>query len=148
VEVLAGAALLLHRDRFDAVGRWDEGFAFGGEDIELSLRVNRSYPVVYLPDVEITHFGRVSSRENIAFADPNLAAGYVRTLRKSGTPAAALWLYKCVMTCDAPLQCAAKWWQFIWRRACGRPVKAGRSRLAARGLWHFLRRGLGCFWRA
>jgi GT2 family glycosyltransferase len=148
VEVLAGAALLLRRDVFAALGRWDEGFAFGGEDIELSLRVNRFHPVVYLPDVEVTHFGRVSSRENIAFADPNLAAGYVRTLRKAGTPAAVLRFYKIVVTLDAPLLCALKWWQFGWRRACGRPVKAARSRLAARGLWHFITRGLGRFWRA
>ena len=74
-------------------GRWDEGFAFGGEDIDLCLRVGRSRSVVYLPDVELTHYGRVSSRENIAFADTHLPAGHVRLLRKIGTPPAALlWL--------------------------------------------------------
>src|SRR5215207_2040857 len=148
VEVLAGAALLLPRDVFDAVGRWDEAFAFGGEDIELSMRVHRTHPVVYLPDVDVTHFGRVSSRENVAFADPSLAAGYVRTLRKAGTPSVALWLYKLAVTCDAPVSLLAKWWQVAWRRSCGRKVKAARSRLSARGLWHFLTRGLPQFWRA
>ena len=59
-----------------------------------------------------------------------------------------LWLYKLAVTCDAPLSLAAKWWQFGWRRVCGRRVKATRSRLAARGLWHLLTRGLGKFWRA
>lgn len=148
VEVLAGAALLLPRDVFDDVGRWDDGFAFGGEDIELSLRVNRAHPVVFLPDVEVTHYGRVSSRENVAFADPSLAAGYVRTLRKTGAPSAVLWFYKLAVTCDAPISLLAKWWQVGWRRLCGRRVKSMRSRLAARGLWHFLTRGLVRFWRA
>jgi GT2 family glycosyltransferase len=148
VEALAGAAVLLPRQVFNAVGRWDEGFTFGGEDIELSLRVNRTRPVVYLPDVEVTHFGRVSSRANIAYTDPSLAAGYVRTLRKAGASDAAVWAYKAVVTADAPLSCLAKWWQFAWRWACGRRVKAARSRLAALGMWHFLTGGLRHFWRA
>ena len=41
VQVLMGAAVLLPRDAFAEVGGWDEGYAFGGEDIDLSRRVNR-----------------------------------------------------------------------------------------------------------
>ena len=63
VEVLMGAAVLVPRDLFFDCGRWDEGYAFGGEDIDLSLRINRCREVVYLPDVEITHYGRASSRQ-------------------------------------------------------------------------------------
>jgi GT2 family glycosyltransferase len=147
VAVLMGAAMLLPRDLFFACGRWDEGYAFGGEDIDLSLRINRCREVVYLPEVEITHYGRVSSRQNVAFADPNLEVGYVRTLRKSGTPAAALWLYKLAVTLDASPQCLAKCVQSAWRQLCGRREQAAKSWLAARGLGHFLTRGLAAFWR-
>src|SRR5206468_4528136 len=101
VDVLAGAAVFLPREVFAAAGRWDEGFAFGGEDIDLCRRVGRERAVVYLPDVELTHFGRVSSRENIAFADAFLPAGHVRLLRNAGTPPAVLRAYKLLVTCDA-----------------------------------------------
>src|SRR5262249_51308802 len=65
VEVLMGAAMLLPREVFFRCGGWDEGFTFGGEDLDLSARVNRHYPVVYLPTVEILHYGRVSTRQHI-----------------------------------------------------------------------------------
>jgi GT2 family glycosyltransferase len=147
VEVLMGAAMLVPRNVFFGCGRWDEGYAFGGEDIDLSLRVNRLKDVVYLPDVEITHYGRVSSRQNVAFADPNLEIGYVRTLRKTGTAAAALALYKVAVTLDAPLHWLAKCAQSAWRSLRGRHEAAAKSWLAARGLGHFLTRGLAAFWR-
>jgi hypothetical protein len=148
VEVLAGAAVFLPREAFVAAGQWDEGFAFGGEDVDLCLRVGRDRKVVYLPDVELTHYGRVSSRENVAFADANLPAGHVRLLRKAGAAPAVLWGYKLLVTCDAPLSLAAKCWQYAWRRLGGRRKKAARSRLAAWGAWYFLTRGLAQFWRA
>jgi N-acetylglucosaminyl-diphospho-decaprenol L-rhamnosyltransferase len=148
VEVLSGAAVFLRREVFADTGRWDERFGFGGEDIDLCLRINRTRPVVYLPTVEVTHFGRVSSRSNIAFVDSHLPAGHVLALRQAGATPAALWAYKLVVTCDAPLACAAKWWQWFWRRAHGRRTKAARSRLVARGTWYFMTRGLLRFWRA
>jgi GT2 family glycosyltransferase len=148
VEVLSGAAMLLRREVFAACGRWDERFGFGGEDIDLCLRVNRARPVVYLPTVELTHYGRVSSRDNVAFADMHLPSGHVLALRQAGATPAALWAYKFVVTCDAPLACAVKWCQYIVRRMGGRRTKAARSKLAARGMWYFLTRGLGRFWRA
>jgi GT2 family glycosyltransferase len=147
VEVLMGAAVLLPREVFFACGRWDEGFVFGGEDIDLSLRVSRGRALVYLPDVELTHHGRVSSRQNIAFADPNVEVGYVRTLRKAGTPRLSLWLYKLAVTLDAPLQWLATCGQYGWRRLWGRRDKAEKSLLSVRGLWHFLTRGLVAFWK-
>lgn len=148
VEVLAGAAVFMPRAVFTAAGRWDEGFAFGAEDVDLCVRVNGTRKVVYLPDVEVIHYGRVSSRENIAFADAHLPAGHVRLLRKLGSSQAALLAYKALVTCDAPIACAAKWLQFVWRRLCSGPQKAARSRLAALGTWYFLTRGLRGFWQA
>jgi GT2 family glycosyltransferase len=148
VEVLMGAAVLMPRAVFVACGRWDETFTFGGEDIDLSQRVSRRRPVVYLPDVEIVHHGRVSSRLNVTFAEPNVMTGYVKYLRKAGTSAPSLLLYKLTITCDAPMQLLTKLVQYGWRRLKRQKVKADKSLLAVRGLWHFLAGGLGQFWRA
>ena len=41
VDVLMGAAVLLPRQCFFDCGQWDEGFTFGGEDLDLSTHVNQ-----------------------------------------------------------------------------------------------------------
>ena len=148
VEVLMGAAVMMPRPVFDEVRGWDEGYAFGGEDIDLSYRVNRRHGVVYLPSVEITHHGRVSSRLNVAYSEPNVAIGYARYLRSIGTSPAALALYKVVVTFDAPVQIIAKSAQVAWRKVRRQSDKAQKSVLAVRGLWSFLTSGLMRFWRA
>jgi GT2 family glycosyltransferase len=148
VEVLMGAAMFLPREVFFTCGAWDEDFAFGGEDIELSARVGRHYQVVYLPSVEITHYGRVSTRQHIGFASTQMAIGFARYLRKSGCPRAGLLFYKLMVTIGIPVQMADKGLQYVWRRLHGRREKAAKSLLVLRGLCHFLLRGLLPFWRA
>lgn len=148
VEVLMGAAVLMPRTVFDEVHGWDEGYAFGGEDIDLSYRVNRRHGVVYLPSVEITHHGRVSSRLNVAYSEPNVAIGYARYLRATGTNPMALTLYKFVVTFDAPVQIIAKSAQVMWRTMRRQRDKARKSALAVRGLCSFLTSGLTRFWQA
>ena len=59
--------------------------------MELSDRVGREKALVHLPGVEIVHFGRVSSRQNVTYAAPNLMIGYVRYLRKSGVATSHQW---------------------------------------------------------
>jgi GT2 family glycosyltransferase len=148
VEVLMGAAVFLPRAVFEDSGRWDEQYRFGGEDIDLSTQVGRARPLVYVGNVEVVHYGRVSSRKNIGFAAPNVAIGYVRYFRKAGASRAALWTYKALVTIDAPAQCAGKLLQGAVRFATGRRDKAKKSWLAARGLWHFMRNELVRFWKA
>jgi N-acetylglucosaminyl-diphospho-decaprenol L-rhamnosyltransferase len=148
VEVLMGAAMFLPRDVFFACGGWDEEFTFGGEDLDLSLRVGRSRPVVYHPSVEITHYGRVSTRQHIGYASSHMAVGFVRYLRKSGCSGPGLLAYKALVSLDAPLQLVLKGAQYALRRALGERAKAAKSLLALRGVAHFLRRGLVTFWRA
>lgn len=148
VEVLMGAAVFLPRAVFEDSGRWDEQYRFGGEDIDLSTQVGRRRPLVYHGDVEVVHYGRVSSRKNIGFAAPNVAVGYVRYFRKAGASPAALAVYKALVTLDAPVQLAAKAAQGAARRLRGRPDKAAKSWLAAKGLWHFMTRELVRFWQA
>jgi N-acetylglucosaminyl-diphospho-decaprenol L-rhamnosyltransferase len=148
VEVLMGAAVMMPRSVFDEVHGWDEGYTFGGEDIDLSYRVNRRHGVVYLPSVEITHHGRVSSRLNIAYSEPNVAIGYARYLRSIGTGPAALTLYKFMVTFDAPVQIIAKSAQVVWRKLRRQSDKSHKSALAVRGLVSFLTSGLTRFWQA
>jgi len=148
VEVLMGAAVFLPRAVFEDSGRWDEQYRFGGEDIDLSTQVGRRRELVYVGDVEVVHYGRVSSRKNIGFAAPNVAIGYVRYFRKAGAAPTALRVYKLFVTADAPVQCLGKCVQGAVRLLRGRPAKAHKSWLAALGLWHFMTRELVRFWRA
>lgn len=148
VEVLMGAAVFLPRAVFEATGRWDERYRFGAEDLDLSTQVGRGHRVVHFADVEVLHYGRVSSRENIRFSAPNVTIGYIHYFRKAGVSRVALTIYKGLVTVDAPLQFAAKLTQFAWRRACGRRAKAAKSLLAAQGVAHFMARDLVRFWRA
>jgi N-acetylglucosaminyl-diphospho-decaprenol L-rhamnosyltransferase len=149
VEVLMGAAVLMPRAIYDQCGGWDEGFRFGVEDVELSDRVGRVRPIVHVPGVEVTHYGRVSSRQNVTFAAPNLMIGYVRYFRKSGTARLPLLIYKLVFTIDAPVQLLGKAVQYALRRLTGADAeKAEKSRLALCGGWRFLTRELVRFWQA
>lgn len=148
VEVLMGAAMLIPRDVFEAVGGWDEDFTFGGEDIDLSSRIGLEHQVVYHPDVEIVHFGRSSTRQHIGYAVAHTNAGFLRFLRKSGANRRALLAYKIVVTCDLPVQIAIRSCQFAFRRLTGDPGKARQTALSLRGLVYFLCRGLPEFWRA
>ncbi|OWK45402.1 glycosyltransferase family 2 protein [Fimbriiglobus ruber] len=148
VEVLMGAAVFLPRSVFEQSGKWDERYRFGGEDLDLSTQVGRRHEVVYFSNIEILHYGRVSSRANVGFSAPNVAIGYVHYFRKAGVGPAALFVYKLLVTVDTPLQIAAKVTQATQRLVRGKTYKAKKSWLAARGLWHFMNRELIRFWRA
>jgi GT2 family glycosyltransferase len=147
VEVLMGAALFVRRDVFEECGRWDEGFVFGGEDLELSVRVGRRYPLVFFPRVEITHYGRVSSRQNHGYLTAHMAAGHIRYLRKAGYSRLAVGAYKLALTLDVPVQLVRKGVEYLVRRLRGRRAKAQKSLLQFRGLRHLLFRNLGTLWK-
>lgn len=147
-EVLMGAALLMPRRAFRAVGGWDEGFAFGGEDIDLCHRVSQRYAVIYQPAVTVTHLGRASSRLHAGFAHTNTLVGVTRTLRRTGTSRAAMWAYKALFTLDLPFRAAAVAVQWAIARLRGRAKTARRAALELAGLGHFLGHGLVAFWRA
>jgi GT2 family glycosyltransferase len=146
VQVLMGAAMFLPRDVFFQCGPWHESYVFGGEDLELCARVGREYAVVYLSSVEITHFGRVSTRQHIGFAFTNMVIGFARYLRRDGCSPETLLAYKVIVTMDAPVQLVGKALQYLWRRLRGRRDKARKSLVAMRGFGHFLAKGLLEFW--
>jgi GT2 family glycosyltransferase len=148
VELLIGAAVFLPRQVFLECGPWDEGYVFGGEDLDLSTNVGLKYDVVYLPSVEITHYGRVSTRQNVGFCFAHVLTGLARYLRRTGCSPAALFAYKLIVSLDAPVQFVGKAIQYAWRRLRGQERKAQQSLLAWRGFKYFLFRGLIPFWRA
>jgi N-acetylglucosaminyl-diphospho-decaprenol L-rhamnosyltransferase len=148
VEVLLGAAMFMLRDRFRAMGGWDEDFHFGGEDLEFCLRAARHGKIVYLQGVEITHLGRVSTKQHIAFACTKIHVGFAQYLRKSGCGFWGRFFYKLAITLDTPLQLLVKGMQYLMRRLLGQKREAKESLTVLRGLWPFMLRGWWAFWRA
>lgn len=56
VEVLSGAFIMVKREVFEKVNGFDEDFFMYGEDIDLSIRIDRSgYKNYYLGAISITH---------------------------------------------------------------------------------------------
>src|SRR5262249_55414927 len=104
VDVLLGAALFLRRSVYDECGGWDEDYVFGGEDVEFCTRIGRRYAVTYYPEVEITHFGRVSSRQHVGFAHVNTVRAIAPSLRKRGTRRMGFRVYTLSWRLDARLQ--------------------------------------------
>ena len=148
VEVLMGAAVFMRREVYDSIGGWDEDYLFGGEDIDLSTRVGRVHSLVFLGDVPIVHYGRISSRQNIGFAAPNVTIGYVHYFRKNGASRSAMLAYKLVVSLDAPVQYILKGLEYYARRWLGDATKAEKSRIALAGIGQFLRSELLRFWKA
>jgi GT2 family glycosyltransferase len=148
VEVLMGAALLMPRAVYQRVGGWDESYTFGGEDIDLCARVGRSFDVLHHPAVEITHFGRASSRQRPGWASAQTLIGITHSLRQAGTNSWALAAYKLALMIDLPLRGLLLTMRFGWSKLRGRRTHAGRAWQDLCGLGWFVRHGLGAFWRA
>lgn len=148
VDVLMGAAILMPRSFFLEVGGWDDGYAFGGEDLDLCWRVGQYRPIIYFPAAEVTHIGRVATRQQIGPATAKIAAGFARYLRRSGNAPLSVWMYKALVTIDTPVELVARTVQFVIRTATGRRTRAQQSLLLMRGLAYLLFRGLPAFWRA
>ncbi len=147
VDVLMGAAVLMPRELYRSHGGWDADFRFGGEDLELSVRIGRHRSIYYVPQIEIVHHGRISSRQNVTFAAPNVVIGYIHFFRKTGASRRSILLYKLVVTFDAPVHLLCKLGEYAWRKITRRREKAQKTKLMMQGLWHFLSRDLERFWR-
>jgi len=148
VEVLMGAALLVRRRLLLQSGLWDEGYPFGGEDVELCTRLARTHQVVYHPAVTIIHHGRASSRQRVGPVHTNHLIGLARYLRCHGTSRLGLFLYRALMTVDAPLQWLAHLGGYLWCRLRGQSARAAYKLRRLEAVSHFLTRGLLAFWRA
>jgi hypothetical protein len=70
-----GACLLVHRDAFEAVGRWDEDFEFWFEDVDLARRLRARGEVLYVPAAAFPHVGGASARR---LSRPEVVARHYR----------------------------------------------------------------------
>jgi N-acetylglucosaminyl-diphospho-decaprenol L-rhamnosyltransferase len=57
-----GACLLVRREAFEVVGRWDEDFEFWFEDVDLSKRLGAVGEVLFVPMAAFPHIGGASAR--------------------------------------------------------------------------------------
>jgi GT2 family glycosyltransferase len=145
---LAAAALLVRKEMYDRVGGWDEGFRFGVEDVDLCLRLGRLGPIRYLPQAQITHFGRITSTENYGFTYAAYESGYARYLRKHHRHRGAAPIYKLLITLDTPLRLTFLLAQWLGYQLIRREDAATRTsrRIAAVAQFYFSE--LPRFWRA
>ncbi|HEV8341194.1 MAG TPA: glycosyltransferase [Candidatus Binatia bacterium] len=104
VERLSGAALLVRRNQFAYCGGWDEGFPFGFEDVDLSVRLRQLGDLYYLAEAEIVHLGHVSVRANPRFAYLGAEFGYARYLSKHYQNTWGSKLYKFLVIVDMPIR--------------------------------------------
>ncbi len=145
VDHLSAAALLVRRQPFVSCGRWDEGFEFGLEDLDLSVRLGRHGKIYYLADVKISHWGGVSSKANREYVYRGYECGYARYLRKHHGAMAAL-VYKTLVTADMPVRLLLLAGECV---ACALLGKGGRARRLSQQLAAasgFLAKGMRCFW--
>lgn len=127
VERLGGAALAVRRRAFEAVGGFDEGYPFGLEDVDLSLRLGRLGRLLYVPAAEVLHAGGVSSARHRGFAYRGFELGFARYARLHlGVPAG--WLYKLAATLDQPLRLVELALRAVLRRGERRRALAGQAR--------------------
>ena len=64
-----GACLLIRRDRFEAVGGFDERYFLYWEDADLCRRLrSRGFATRYVPGAQVVHVGAISSATRPAFA--------------------------------------------------------------------------------
>jgi N-acetylglucosaminyl-diphospho-decaprenol L-rhamnosyltransferase len=148
VQQLAAAALLVRPEHFEAAGRWDEGFEFGVEDVDLCVRLRKQGPIYYLPEAIIDHLGRISSQANYGFTYTGYECGYARYLKKHHPDPNAARVYKTLVTVDMPVRLFILGSQAIGYVLFGRRDAAARTyrRLSAAGEFFFHR--MPKFWRA
>jgi GT2 family glycosyltransferase len=68
VYAFAGANMSFLRQALAEVGQFDERFRFGGEDLDLCMRLNRSFPsgrLVFVPDARVIHHFKPSVRDTL-----------------------------------------------------------------------------------
>ena len=148
VQQLAAAALMVRPEWFEQCGRWDEGFEFGVEDVDLCARLREYGPIYYLAEAEILHLGRISSRANRGYVYAGYECGYARYLAKHHRSRSACLAYKALVTLDMPVRLFIMGTQVVGYVMLRRRESAERTyqRLSAAGEFFFHR--LPRFWRS
>lgn len=87
VPYVSGAALLVRRERFEAVGGWPEAYFFYAEDAELCLALQRDgQQVMFHGDVRIVHYGGGSASPRTARAAVMATRAVLLFSQRNGGP--------------------------------------------------------------
>jgi N-acetylglucosaminyl-diphospho-decaprenol L-rhamnosyltransferase len=109
---LSGAFLLLHRERFDQVGGFDDDYFMFFEDVDLGSRLGQAgFTNWYVPDAIATHIGGTSTSKNfeaMVIAHHNSANRFIA----SRYPGAMMWPLRAVIGAGLALRA-----RFITSRA-------------------------------
>lgn len=90
VDVVAGCFMLAPRRVIEQVGGLDERFFMYGEEAEWCFRIRQAgYRVRYHPEVEVTHYGAVSTGQMNPWKAVQIANGHLLLLRFTQGPGAA-----------------------------------------------------------
>lgn len=90
VDVVAGCFMLVPRRVIGEAGPMDERFFMYSEESEWCWRIARAgYAIRYHPDIEITHFGAVSTGQTSPWKSVEIAKGQILFLRFTRGPGAA-----------------------------------------------------------
>jgi hypothetical protein len=146
VPQLAAAGLLIRAKAFNDGGKFDEGFAFGVEDVDLCKRLAAFGTIQYVADAVIEHLGRVSSHAQRAFVYRSYECGWARYLRKHHGVREAR-IYKILVTLDMPLRVTGLFFQWMIDAIAQSP-KAERARDGFVAAGKFMLAGLPQFWWA
>jgi N-acetylglucosaminyl-diphospho-decaprenol L-rhamnosyltransferase len=87
VDWVSGACMLVRRDAFEQVGRFDEDFFLYAEELDLMTRLrDAGWRVLYTPELEILHEGAVSTGRSARMHRMHSASiyRYYRKHRSSG----------------------------------------------------------------
>ena len=144
---LAAAALMVRREAFERCGGFDESFGFGVEDVDLCRRLIAFGTIHYVPQAEIEHLGRVSSRANRGFVYRNYECGWARYLRKHHGRLAA-YLYKILVTLDLPIRMITLSIQYVIHKLDRRREKSVRTLDLLKATADFAATGLPAFWKS
>jgi N-acetylglucosaminyl-diphospho-decaprenol L-rhamnosyltransferase len=145
VPQLDAACLAIRRSAFEQCGGFDEGFEFGVEDVDLCIRLAAQGAIYYLPEAQILHFGRVSSRANRTLVHRGYYCGWARYLRKHHGRSCALF-YKFAATLDMPVRISILTvrWLSHWER--GKRAELRRTTANLRSLALFTLTSLPRLW--
>jgi N-acetylglucosaminyl-diphospho-decaprenol L-rhamnosyltransferase len=108
VEAVSGACMMLRREDFERVGRFNPGYFMYGEDMDLCLKIHRAgLKIVYVPEAEVRHHGGGSSQKQSSKFSAVLMREAVTFYLSSNFSIFHAWFYRFCMAVSALSRIAA-----------------------------------------
>jgi GT2 family glycosyltransferase len=102
VEAICGACMMLRREDFERVGRFNPGYFMYGEDMDLCLKIHQAgLKIVYVPGAEVRHHGGGSSQKQFSKFSAVLMREAVTFYLSSNFSIFHAWFYRFCMAVSA-----------------------------------------------